>query len=47
MEAETYGVDPSIPLVTPELVLQIKVVIQRQALEAEAYTSAGPDDNST
>ena len=29
VEAETYGIDPSIPLVTPELVPPIKGVIQR------------------
>ena len=47
VEADTYGVDPSIPLVTLELVSPIKVMIQRKALEAEAETSAGPDDNNT
>ena len=47
MEAETNGVDPIIPLVTAELVPPIKVVIHRQALEEEAETSVGPDDNST
>ena len=49
MEAETYGVDPSVPLVTLvtlALVPLIKVVIQRNALEVDAETSAGPDDNS-
>ena len=29
VEVETYGVDPSIPLVTPKLVLPVRVVIQR------------------
>ena len=33
IEAETYSVDPSIPLVTPELVPPIKVEIQRCAME--------------
>ena len=47
VEAETYGVDPSIPLVTPDLGPPIKVTIQRQSLEAKAETSAGRDDNST
>ena len=45
-EAETYGVDPSILLVTPALVPPIKVVIQRHALEVDVETSACPDDNS-
>ena len=47
MEAETYGVDTSIPLVEPALVPPIKVLIQRQALEEDVETSAGPDDDST
>ena len=46
VEAETYGVDPNIPLVTPELVSPIKVVIQRKALEVDAKTSVVPDDNN-
>ena len=29
MEAKTYGVDPSVPLVTPTLVPPIRVLIQR------------------
>ena len=29
VEAETYGVDPNVPLVTPTLVPPITVVIQR------------------
>ena len=46
VEAQTYGVDPSIQLVTPTLMLPIKVVIYRQALKPDVETSAGPDDNS-
>ena len=46
VEAETYDVDPSIPLVTPPLVFPIKVMIQRKALETDTETSTGPDDNS-
>ena len=33
IEAETYGVDPNIPLVTLELVLSIKVEIQACVME--------------
>ena len=33
VEAENYGVDPSIPLVTPELVLPIKVELHRWVME--------------
>ena len=36
VEAETCGVDPSIPLVIPALVPPIKVMIHRKALEADA-----------
>ena len=46
MEAETYGLDPNVPLVTPMLVPSIKVKILRHALEIEAKTSVA-DDNST
>ena len=33
IEAETYGMDPSIPLVTPELVLPIKVELHGWVME--------------
>ena len=46
VEAETYCVDPNVSLVTPALVSSIKVVIQRQELEADTETSAGSNDNS-
>ena len=46
MEAKTYGVDPNIPLATPELVLLIKVNIMRHKLEIDTETSV-VDDNST
>ena len=39
VEAETYGMDPSVPLVTLELVLLIKVQIQGCTLETGAETS--------
>ena len=45
MEAKTYGVDPSVPLITSTLVLPIKVLIQNQALGANEETSAGHGDN--
>ena len=43
MEADTYGVDPSVPLVTPELVPPIKVHIHGYALETRTDTSAFDD----
>ena len=43
IEAETYGVDPNVPLATPELVPPIKVNILRRALETEIETSALDD----
>ena len=46
MEAETYGVDPSMPLVTLTLVPLIKLLIQKQAIEANEETSAGTSDNN-
>ena len=46
MEAETYGVDPSVLLVTPLLVSSIKVVIQRHALEEDVDISIGYDDHN-
>ena len=46
VEAMTYGFDHSIPLVTQVLVQPIKVTIQRQVLEEDAKTSAGPNDES-
>ena len=46
MEAETYGTDPSMPLVTLTLVPLIKVLIQMQALEVNEETSTGTGDNS-
>ena len=33
IEAETYGMDPSIPLVTPELVSPIKVELHGRVME--------------
>ena len=46
MEAETYGVDPNVPLVTPALVSLIKVLIQKQALEATKEASTDTTDHS-
>ena len=46
VEVETYGVDPNVPLVTPMLVPAIKVLIQKQALEANEETSVGTSDNN-
>ena len=37
MEAETYGVDPNVQVVPPNLVLPIKVTIQTSALEIGAF----------
>ena len=47
LEAETYGAYPRMPLVTPTLVPPIKVLIQKQELEANEETSIGTGDNST
>ena len=47
VEAKTYGVDPSVPLITPTFVPPIKVLIQKQALGANEEKSIGPCDNST
>ena len=46
MEAETYGVDPNVPLVAPALVPSIKVLIQKQALEATEEESTATAGNS-
>ena len=46
METERYGVDPSMPLVAPTLVPLIKVLIQKQPLEAIEEASIGTDDNN-
>ena len=46
VEDETYGIDPSVPLVAPTLVPPIKVIIQKQALEVNEETSAGASDNN-
>ena len=43
VEAETYGVYPSIPLVTPELVSLIKVEIDGTTLETGTTTGAFDD----
>ena len=40
IEADTYGVDPNVKVVTPQLVSPIKVTIQASALETEISKSA-------
>ena len=46
VEVETYGVDPSMPLVAPTLVPPIKVLIQKQALEATKEESVATTNNN-
>ena len=47
VEAETYGVDPSMPLVTPTVFPPIKVLIQRQELGTSKEISVNLGDNNT
>ena len=46
VEAETYGVDPNVPLVAPALFPSIKVLFQKQALEATEEASTTTTGNS-
>ena len=40
VEAETYGVDPNVQVVTPQLVMPIKVTIESSSLETRIGLSA-------